>query len=230
MAWRLEATRDEGAENGGISNAMADKIMIEIELGPNAISKLYDVLTWGSKYKEGGLLAGDLLRLPLDSGALKTFWPNDGGKKEAFNYDSWGPYPFSHSPKPTGIKPKVYQLISDFLSGASNRYALFETQDKRGVGAMKKSKQPFITRQPHASVYYYLSSLDHTPNKIDDAVRFARYYPFIGCLTSLPKDEPTIQPFAEVTESSMEKLASRTDIIIIDAYDGVGFWIWYKNP
>ena len=121
-------------------------------------------------------------------------------------------------------------MISDFLSNASNRYALFESQAKEGDGGLERSKQPYIKNPPNEQVYYFVRSMDATPHHIDDAVGFARYYPFIGCLTSLPMDEPAIHPFTEVTVSTMEKLASRTDIIIIDAYDGVGFWVWYKNP
>lgn len=209
---------------------MVDKVLTEVDLGSEAISKLYEVLTWGRGYTKTASISYYLLRLQLENGRVKTFWPKDANPEEAGNYDSWGPYPFSHSPKPTGIKPEVKKLISDFLSSASNRYALFKTQAKEGDGGLERRKQPYVKNPPNEQVYYFVRSLDHTPNKIDDAVGFARYYPFVGCLTSLPKDDPLLKPFTEVTEATMEKLASRTDIIIIDAYDGVGFWIWYKNP
>ena len=48
-------------------------MLTEIELGSDAISKLYEVLAWGSGYSKAESLSDYLLRLQLETGQVKTF-------------------------------------------------------------------------------------------------------------------------------------------------------------
>ncbi len=60
-------------------------------------------------------------------------------------------------------------------------------------------------------------------------IQLARYYPFVCALTTLPDGEDLIVSGASVSTDKLQKLAERTECIIVDVYDAVGYLMWVRN-
>lgn len=200
----------------------------EKKLGSAAIKYLRESLFTGSRFSDGTSLSHFLLRLPLEDGHIITYWPTQIDSKYINEFESGGMFPIKGM-KPTGIRQNLKKIISNFLSSSTKRCALFETLAKEGDPGPLSRKRPYITNKTDKYIYYFIRSLDHNFEQIDNAVRFARYYPFVGALTSFPKETPEVLPFQEISEKTLEKLISNTEIIIVDAYDAVGFLIWSRS-
>jgi hypothetical protein len=188
----------------------------EFEFGSEAIIYVQSCLS------SGNTLSRRLLKLTLGSGRVTAHLPANVSPVTAREFEfggiaKGGENPWSH----------LAAFIAEYLSGQGKRYAVFEAIERKGDPCVSSLDKKFFT---HGSeLYFFLTSRDQDLSSITGTIRAARSYPFVGALTSVPEDEPDIRADFEVTTDVLEKLAARTEHILIGAYDDEGVLIWSER-
>jgi len=200
----------------------------EKKLGSAAIKYLRDSLFTGSRFSDGTSLSHFLLCLPLEEGQITTYWPTHIDSKYINEFESGGMFP-KKGMKPTGIQQNLIKIISNFLSASTKRCALFETLSKERDPGPLSRKTPYLTNKTDKFIYSYVRSLDFNIEQIEYAVSSMRGFPEICALTSFPNEIPEVHPYREISEKDLEHLIKNTEIIIVDAYDNVGYILWSRT-
>jgi hypothetical protein len=170
---------------------------------------------------DGAIFGKSLLSLSLEEGSVISYIP-EGSNPEGLSS-------FEHSiTLSTGLSMKESQsravtFVSEFLSVHSKRYAIFETFARVGDNARSMKRLPYFTF--NSEVYYFVSQ-ENGPEKILEALKFARHYPLICGLTSLPQSQPPVKPSQALPTGVLEKFVTRTKHILVGAYDMEGYLIW----
>ena len=196
----------------------------------------------------GKTLSAHLLQLPLDTGRVWAYLPENVAPEAARSFRMGGVIPIDQDAEveifsdgklaatlipvrthPLGVRTEqvLLQFISSYLSESGERYVVFEH-------ALAHPTDPFIQTGTSKffsygpEVYHFLSSQDVNLAQIHDTVRSASSYLFIASLTSLPVKQD-IQPRQEVSLDTLKTLSNNTVHIIVGAYDGEGELIWSKR-
>lgn len=187
----------------------------KVEFGPEAITYIRSCLS------EGDTISTYLLNLPLENGRVATHLPTTISPAASRRFKVGGVTTRSET------EPALVAFILAYLRGQRKRYAVFEALERPGDAPLSSSKAQFFIHEDE--IYYFLTPQERDPTKVASTVRAARSYPFIGVLTSIPEDEPDIRAGYELTADILERLAMRTEHILIGAYDGEGELIWSKS-
>ena len=127
-----------------------------------------------------------------------------------------------------GILAWIDRWVRQSLTGASDR--VFVSED-----AMGQRHHPFMAKpQPPVlfvgdNLYWFL-----TPDDRSNVERIRIHFcdldiwGAIGILTSWPLNTP-IADRLDITPSTLNELVARTQNIVVSAYDGDGFLIWYRG-
>ncbi len=187
----------------------------DFKFGSEAITYIRSCLS------EGDTLSKYLLDSALGRGQVKAHLPADAdpGYIKRFR---WGGVTTRNN-----TRQFLTTFISAHLIKKGKQYAVFETLYRPGDICLLSSKEHFFTHK--LEVYYFLNSHDIDSDIIVSTVRFARSYPFIGVLTSIPEEESDIQAEHELPIDKLKKFVARTEYILIGAYDNEGVLIWSKN-
>lgn len=185
-----------------------------VEFGPEAITYIRSCLS------EGDTLSRHLLVQPLESGRVTAQLPDSVDPEISQRFEVGG------ITRRSDTEFNLITFISAYLNEPGKRYVMFETLARLGDASLASSNNQFLTHR--SEVYYFLTSRNCNSEKIINAVRKARSYPFIGVLTSTPEDEPDIQTGHTLAPDVLEKFATRAEHILIGAYDNEGILIWSK--
>jgi hypothetical protein len=186
-----------------------------VEFGPEVITYIRSCLS------EGDTISRYLLVQSLEGGRVTTQLPDDVDSEASQRFEVGG------ITKRSDTESYLVAFISAYLNQLGKRYVVFETLARLGDASLASSKNRFFTYR--TEIYYFLTSKDCDPEKIINAIRKARSYPFIGVLTSTLEDEPDIQTGHVLAPDVLEKFATRAEHILIGAYDSEGVLIWSKT-
>jgi hypothetical protein len=167
--------------------------------------------------KQGMSLAKALYyRVGKFDGTAKAFLPESSELIERVT--------FMHGifPGPADDQP-IIEFISDYLSKAKNRIAVFEnyTYSPNHFEDNKYSNVIFNKEE----VYEYLTHRDESITAVSQVYYRKSNYPSIGVLSELPSN--LILPKGEyVNKSLLEEISNHSDHILIGAYDDETMLIW----
>jgi hypothetical protein len=185
----------------------------------------------GYNYLRQQLAAGDdfanhLLDIPIEEGHITSYLPSD------LSFTSMPD--FKHSIFLTaGIKirqdayAKLQNQIAAHLRADERHCAIFETFGHRGDPWLAAAGLSYFFHKSKA--YFFVTATDYDPQQIAKAIKSARNYPFVCSLTSLPYEGSDIQPSQEITELALRMLATKTDVMAVDAFDSETYLIWQRN-
>ena len=198
-------------------------MLVEITLNDRAYKYFRETIHTGSQFYEGSSLSHYLLELPIERGKIITFWP-DSLIPEKINFE--GSVALLKDTNLASMRQIVAKCIYGYLHGSPRRYAIFESWSRKS-DPLKPTTPKYLIHDNN--LYYMLESSDRVLDEIDRVIRYAREMPFVCSLTSIPKGFHSLQPSRELEEKILQELAARSNMIIIDAYDGEGYLIWYKE-
>lgn len=174
-----------------------------------------------SSLEAGSTLAQHLVRLPLEKGRVVTHLPAETSPEAVEQFET------GHIASRRETRRHLTSFIETYLNGYEERYGVFETFARLGDRGFDPLEEQFWSYQ--LEVYDFVSSRDCGSDLIYRTVHsLARPYPFVGALTSLPKGQLHMPIGHELAISEIEMLASRTEHILIGAYDDEGTVIWSR--
>lgn len=198
-------------------------MLIEIILNDNAYDYFRETIHTGSRFYDGSSLSHYLHELPIARGKIITYWPKSIDS-ESINFNA--SVALTTNANLGGVRQIISKHIYHYVRKNSKRYAIFETWSKKS-DPIKSEVPKYLIHDNN--LYYILDSSENDLEEIARVVMYAREMPFICSLTSIPKELNPPQPSSELGEEILQTLAARSDMIIIDAYDGEGYLIWYKE-
>jgi len=210
-------------------------VLTEINFGPEAISYIRSILA------DGKTLAKQLTNLPLESGHVYAYLPNDVSPEAARKFESGGIIPLADDSvaEIQGIKivpvrthelgiesyKRLLSFISKYLHG-SNCYAVFEDDSATPYDPWILSYQgPFFMYG--SEVYHFLTSHTRDTDTIA-AVKSHAYSRLLIAVLTTVNGMPDIQIRENVTPQVLQVFADNTSHIIVSAYDGEGELIWSR--
>lgn len=210
----------------------------EYELGLEAIKFIKECLGGGNT------LAQTFLRIfDFEKGRVITALPLGIDPEEAKDFEDgifpeppkseWRSFVKSDGSKWVMVpKPNtdfwLVSIIRMFLVKEDKRLCILEN-------ALARPNDPWISLKKHqiftfkGEVYHFLLGMDVEGKRIEQTIRNASSYLFIGLLTSVPQETPFPRKGHEVSFEELKVFAKRTEKIIVGAYDGEGYLIWEKR-
>jgi len=189
------------------------------EFGLEAIAYVRDQLS------RGGNFAAALQNLPLEEGKVLSYLP--AGLDPAIAREFEESASLSSGLDVSGYTEKTGNFIYTFLGTRSKRYAVFETYAHEDTPFLSTKAVPYFIYSGDA--YYFLTSQNVTLDDVLDAVAWAKRYPFVCALTSLPKDQLDIGLAQDVPSEVLGRFAARAEHVIVGAYDDEGYLIWSRD-
>ncbi len=118
--------------------------------------------------------------------------------------------------------------IRVFLKAGNLNACVFEDWSvKAGDPNLSSSKSHILTF--HGEVYYVLFGGDVEDSRIETTVAEARRLPVsFGVMTSVPDEASNVNMKAGLDCDLLRSLAERTERIVVGAYDGESYLIWYR--
>jgi hypothetical protein len=190
----------------------------KVQLGSEAIRYIAGSLS------EGRSLSKYLLVLPLEKGNVTT-WVDSATDHVALTHFKTGGIIAGEARRKADRM--LARFVSSYLAQADTRYGIFEH-------ALASEGDPFLLTKRinyfvHKSeVYFFVTSKDGTPTKVDEAIKVARTYFFTGLLADLP-DSQNIMNHQEADITLLKSLVDNTNHIIVGAYDGEGNLLWSRD-
>ncbi len=190
----------------------------EFEFSSKSIEYLRDQLSGGNT------LSRHLLNLPLERGRITSFLPESFEPAAHLSFRTGGVI----TTRLIGDErdSRILALISTALNKKGNIYAVFESIARVGDPKIAREGQYYFTFG--REVYIFVDHTKYDTRTINEAVKDARFYPFVGVVASIPDDSPTIEPYQELGGDVITELAARAEHILTDIYDGEAFLIWSK--
>jgi hypothetical protein len=199
-------------------------IVNRVDLGAAPIPYIRERLAWGHR------LAAELLRLPLESGSVHAFLPEDASHENIMNFEDGAVLP------PNWVVPGRVQridrdeiddvearFIRDYLRKNERNLAVFEDPNAE-VGDPDLEGDQYFTDGTH--VYLLLTNRDIEITGIIETMRVRAYYS-LGVLAS--PAELVVAPGQQVQEDLFQSIALATDHILVGAYDGEADLIWSRQ-
>jgi hypothetical protein len=201
----------------GVMAKMERRNLREIEFGPEARSYFRECLGHGSSYAQA------LARGVPEGGRIFSYLPARflAVANQPFEYGGV----ITTRSEGQERDSRLVEFIVHGLARGSAAYAVFETLYGVTDPAFKKVELPYFSHRQGAEVYLSLGANQREARFVMDAIRHARYYPFIAGLTASDEGGSPVCG-EEVGEDVLERLASRTTHILTDIYDGEAYLIW----
>lgn len=179
-----------------------DRIELPVNLVEPGLREVID-------YGDHGLLSREILR----QWSVRSVWtavPPGTDVERLLNLQAGG---LGYSGRTT---PTVIAFIRQYLQEADDRLALFEdaaanAQDLAQAG----SKSPYAVVD--GNTFPLLTSGDHDKSEVEDLILESYSWRLVGILTTW-----TVKPQGHVLGSSLEELVSRSQQVIVGAWDGEG--------
>jgi len=195
-----------------------------------------------ARLKYGQILSNLVARyVPVEIGKVETFTHRSIEKHKLIQFERGGigqklPENFNNFPKDDSkwaIDPVinffVAPIIQEFLAKKSENVCILEHIDARPSDTfMKKSKDdPIFTLTDNDSdVYYFIDDKDTSIVTIREAFDCVTSWSEIVFLSSMTNGLSSLRKSQKIDLENLEKIAKRTEKIIISAYDGEGYLIW----
>jgi hypothetical protein len=186
----------------------------EFALGAEAVTYIRSELVHGHTF------ARLLLDLPLEEGYVMTYLPTTIDDKTLYRFEGGVGKASSEI-----LLHETVLFVSRCLSKNLHGYAIFEGYRPSESILAASNRQYFFYGSEET---YYFSSTS-VLEQVENAARGGRSYPYVGALTSLSEDQPSIQTGTEVPREILEELAAQTTHIIVGAYDDEGYLIWTRG-
>jgi len=170
----------------------------------------------------GDTLSKYLLELPIIKGQVTTYLPTTTSRLQRLKFETGGVVNSSET------EENLVSLISSYLGKPGKKWAVFETLARPGDKSLRLRKAQFFTYN-QSEVYNFVTSDNNDPEKITNAIRSAKSYPFVAILTSISDVEVDIGTDDEITKNFLGKLAKGAEYILIGAYDDEAVLIWNKQ-
>jgi hypothetical protein len=193
--------------------------MRKISFGEEAYTYLREQLALGDD------LANALLQLPLESGSMLGYFPDEVNSPESFKFEL-------SILLTTGIDivselwASRTALISQYLKKDERNYAIFETFLEVNDPYLTSLDIPYIIHE--SKIYLTISPQNFDVSKVERAKGVARAYPCIWILISLPTSL-SLDPKSEINRATFEILTKDPDYVFADAYDEEGCVIWENS-
>ena len=163
---------------------------------------------------QGNVMSEQLLAVPLEQGTITTFLPVTTQPEMVKNFEVGG----------VTTKQQTYQVLVELMSAYfqkhKNGVAIFEAIEQRGDPCLSGSTSRFVTHENE--LYYIVSNDEYNIKKVENTLKAARSYPFIGIITSHRLNSN------QLTIAELKEMAINVDYILVGAYDDEGTLIWCK--
>jgi hypothetical protein len=217
---------------------MIDTIQ-EIVLGQEALDYVRDSLRVGKE------LAAYLLKaLTLESGRVRTFLPVGLPTTEINRFSAGGKLPMAPVEKRTlvvagksaevaaaplpNLDVVLASTIKKYLNSEADALCLFENAlASPGDGWLSRAKVHSVVTK--SSVYHILRSEDTDSELIQQTVAKSKSIrpPLLGILAHYPLASSRFKS-GTIEPADLQKIAERTEELLVGAYDGEGFLIWSR--
>ena len=175
----------------------------------------------------GQTFALELMALNFDTGEYISTLP-DGLDHDVINDLADLKGFFVEYQEPMSTESNMEKRIGYYLMAEGVRYAIFPTPYKLN-GVLPITFKPKISFSYQEEVYAYVSKDNYTDKVIQAAFGSAYRYPFICLLTSLPDEVSVLSNDQVIATEIMKQLIKRLDILLVGAYDDVGFVEWHRH-
>ncbi len=192
----------------------------------------------------GGTLARHLTELPLSTGQVSAFLPEDVSREAAKDFEGGEVIPLDWSraqhvdgmtivpvrtrPEGKETEKALERFIQDYFEAGTNRCLLFA--DDAGAPDDPWSREHSTHAIVHnKEVYYFLKAPLADISQVAE-FRIEHHSPWldISILTRIPNGVELIGG-ADVSSEVLKELADGTDHIILRAWDGEGELIWSRQ-
>lgn len=113
------------------------------------------------------------------------------------------------------------QMLAAHVAQDERSCAVFETYGRRGDRGLADEQAALFFAGDR--VYAFATSKNSLgEDQVRHALRYAREYPLVGVLTSLPPSLARLDRNAELSDAEVRGLASRATLLMIGAYDEEG--------
>ncbi len=198
--------------------------IMRFDLGSAPASYIRDRLTRGHR------LAEELLKLPLEAGAVHVLLPEGTPPEEYMDIENG-----SVSPT-TWVSPQVQRIdndelvdaealfIRDYLQRDAGHIAAFEDAFAEvGDGSLEGERYFTDGKQ----IYYLLTSADLQMERIIECVRTGSAYYGLGVLSSWPGF--ALASGQKLSDREFRAIAQAADHMLVGAYDGEADLIWSRH-
>lgn len=168
---------------------------------------------------DGDTLANYLLDLELEKGQVMTHLPNGVNLETILQFGTGGVVSKSYTTE------NLLVWIREYLDGGSNHLAIFETLARPEDPSLSIPGPPFLV---HKNEVYYFVTSHSSESAISRSVRFARSYPFVGVLSSLPLEKYTIRTGQRIDKNTLRNLVQRCRYLLVGVYDNEAVLVWKR--
>ena len=181
-----------------------------VKLDPDSIEYVRERISWGKQ------IGKHLLDLPLNRGEVTAFLPESIAVDRRRNLLAGGIGQTDQLVEP------IVDFVSEYLSNNSRKYVIFDDPLAQ-KNTILQDEQIFVCG---SDVYPFVTSTDNYRERLKgELISIGTWY-FIGVLTSLDEESDIILTGETITDKKLQMLASRTDHILVNAYDGETLVIW----
>lgn len=196
-------------------NESRENFMVnKFDFGVEAVSYIKTCLS------QGDTLSNFLLKLPLEDGDVTSYLPDNSTFRDAVGFSTGGKI------KKYSAEHILAEYISEYFSRQSMSYALFEAIERPTDPYLSSINTNYFVYK--TEIYYFLTAGSSNNENIINILRTARAYPCVGILTTPSEKKPTFSTGQKLTLNDLRMFVTRTEHIIVDAYDGEGYVIWSK--
>jgi hypothetical protein len=130
------------------------------------------------------------------------------------------------SDAPSNSRKAIYDYVYSFLQSSKNGVALIETYyHPKDISKLREIPRIISSGE---EIYFFLNKEDEL-SSIISGFRSARDYPFVCGLIDMEDKEQVFHTKNEISTNQWTIIASKTHVVIIGAYDAVGYLIWEKT-
>ncbi len=210
----------------------------EVQFGEQAFEYILSRLSYGK------ILSNFLSHLPLRSGRIISYLPEDVDEAKSARFEEGGiipvvqegtkelaagimSVPVRKSPVGVATYRKLKNFVVSYLRESPGRYAIFEDANLRPKDPVfQRRKTQVITLEDE--VFHFGGASEANTESIDLLLSAAQSWLVIGVLVSLPH-HMNFQDGQEVTSDTLNFVAESADYLVIGAYDGEGELIWARR-